>query len=74
MFIDAKDQSAHVLISRLRAAARCTREPRLVTVLSQSGRIAACAIAWAQVMGYAADLLDGDSFRVLLTPARVEAL
>jgi len=70
MVIDAQSENANVIISRLRAEARRTREPRLVTVLSRSMRIAACAIAWAHVMGYATDLVDGDasSFRVLLTP------
>ncbi|MEM6931496.1 MAG: hypothetical protein AAF602_31490, partial [Myxococcota bacterium] len=70
MLIDAQDHTANVIISRLRAEARRTREPRMVTVLSQSVKIAACAIAWAHVMGYNADPLEGDtsSFQVLFTP------
>lgn len=68
MVIDAHDQTANVVISRLRAEARRTREPRLVTILAQSVRIASCAIAWAHVMGYAATLGDGGAFRVWLTP------
>ncbi len=71
MLIDAKDQTANVLISRLRAEARRTREPTLVTVISQSVAIATCVIAWAQVMGYAANPLDGNeaAFSVWLTPS-----
>lgn len=71
MVIDAKDHTASVIISRLRAEARRTITPREITVLSRSVQIAACALAWAQMMGYLAGPLgEGDaSFRIRLTPS-----
>lgn len=73
MIIDAHGETANVLISRLRAEARRTREPRAITVKSRSERIAGCALAWAQTMGYSTGPVDNDraSFRVWFTPAAI---